>query len=136
MALAVAPAVAEECFFRGLLLSRLTARVGQWPAILASAAAFGLFHVDPVQGSVAFAAGIFLAWVADRFGGIRLTISAHGLNNAAFVLFAWLAPPHGSFSRTASVALLMGGSAAFVASVFALRSARAIRRQAMGTLDA
>ena len=85
LAIGIAPALAEETFFRGLLQTRLGARWGRWPAIVATALAFGVFHVDPVQGSLAFVAGLFLGWVVDRFGGIRPCIAAHAVNNAMFV---------------------------------------------------
>jgi membrane protease YdiL (CAAX protease family) len=128
LAIAVAPAIAEEGFFRGLLLTRLTARWGRWPAIATSAGAFGLFHLDPVQGSLAFVAGLFLGWAADRFGGIRPTMAAHAVNNAMFVLFACLATSDDHGTRTETAVTAIGGAIACAACVALLRSRWAVRR--------
>jgi membrane protease YdiL (CAAX protease family) len=122
--LAVLPAVAEEALFRGLLQTRLVASWGRWPGIAASAAAFGIMHFDPVQGTVAFAAGLFLGWVAERLGGIRPTIAAHLANNALSV--AVLCFVGSAASRAAAVQMVAGG-AALVGSIALLRSPRAVR---------
>jgi membrane protease YdiL (CAAX protease family) len=88
LAIGVAPGLAEETLFRGLMQTRLTASWGRWPAIVVSAAAFGLIHLDPVQGTLAFVAGLFLGWVVDRFGSARTSILAHVVNNVIFVALA------------------------------------------------
>ena len=65
---------------------------GRWPAIVVASAAFGLIHLDPVQGSVAFAAGLFQGWVVDRFGGQRPRRSWRIVtNNVIFVAIATFA---------------------------------------------
>ncbi|MGH7298773.1 MAG: lysostaphin resistance A-like protein, partial [Polyangiaceae bacterium] len=93
LAIAVAPGVAEEAFFRGLFQTRLRTRLGRWPSIALTALAFGVFHVDPVQGSVAFVAGLFLGWIVERGGSTRTSMLAHAFNNAVFVLMASVASP-------------------------------------------
>lgn len=125
LAIGAAPAVAEEGFFRGLVLTRLTARWPRGPAIATSAAAFGLFHVDPVQGSLAFAAGLLLGWLADRFGSIRPTIVAHAVNNATFVLVASLAAGHEH--GTTAAAAGVGGAIVCATCILCLRSGWAVR---------
>jgi len=127
LAIGVAPALAEEGFFRGLLQTRLGARWTRWPTIVVTALAFGVFHVDPVQGSLAFLAGIFLGWVVDRFGGIRPSIAAHAINNAMFVLFASLASPDEHATRAVSIGVLVAGLAACAAATAVLRSRHAVR---------
>jgi membrane protease YdiL (CAAX protease family) len=122
LALGVAPGLAEEGFFRGLLQTRVAAAWGRWPAIVLSAAAFGLFHVDPVQGSVAFVAGLYLGWMADRFGGIRPTIAAHALNNAMFVFFATQAGDDDPAPRSQTLVLLVAGAVVWAASAAFLKS--------------
>lgn len=126
LTLGVAPGIAEETFFRGLLQTRLAARWGRWPAIAASSVAFGLFHVDPVQGVVAFAAGLFLGWTVEHFGGVRPSVIAHAVNNSIFVALASLDPTETS-SRRADVAALAIGAAMCAGSIALLR-ARAARR--------
>lgn len=126
LALGVAPGLAEEGFFRGLLQRRITAGWGRWAGVLVSAAAFGLFHVDPVQGAVAFVAGLYLAGLADRFGGIRPTIAVHTLNNAVFVLSATQASDEAA-SRTQTVVLLVVGVVVCAVSIVVLRTRVAVR---------
>jgi membrane protease YdiL (CAAX protease family) len=127
LCIGVAPAFAEEGFFRGLMQTRLRARGSRWNGIVVSAAAFGAFHVDPVQGSEAFVAGLFFGWVVDRFGGIRPSIAAHGFNNAMFVLFASLDTGSEEGSRSATAVILAGGLVAFAAATAVIRSRHAVR---------
>jgi membrane protease YdiL (CAAX protease family) len=125
--IAIAPAIAEETFFRGLFQTRLRARLGRWPSIVLTAAAFGIFHVDPIQGSLAFFAGIFFGWLAERAGSIRTGIAAHAFNNAVFVLLASFATPGAHEDRATTAAVLAGGLAALVAAVLVLRSPLGVR---------
>ncbi|HEY1692351.1 MAG TPA: CPBP family intramembrane glutamic endopeptidase [Polyangiaceae bacterium] len=124
LTIAVAPAIAEECFFRGLVQTRVGRRWGRWPAIVASAFAFGLFHVDPVQGSLAFVAGIYLGWVVERFGGIRPGIAAHAVNNAVFVLLASFSATGEHPTRRESIVVAAAGAAVVVGAIAVLRKAR------------
>jgi membrane protease YdiL (CAAX protease family) len=127
LCIGVAPAFAEEGFFRGLMQTRLRARWSRWPAILVTALAFGAFHVDPVQGSEAFIAGVFFGWVVDRFGGIRPSIAAHAFNNAMFVVFASLAASDDEGTRAVTVGILVGGLAACTGATVVIRSRHAVR---------
>jgi membrane protease YdiL (CAAX protease family) len=122
LVLGVAPALAEEGFFRGLMLTRLRARWSRWPAIVVTAAAFGVFHVDPVQGSEAFVAGLFFGWVVERLGGIRPTIVAHAVNNGMFVLVASLARNDDEPTRVAALGMLAAGVALCGGAIALLRS--------------
>jgi len=65
LTIAIAPGIAEETFFRGYLLPRFSARWGLRGGIAASATAFGLMHLDPVQGTIALVAGVYLGWLAE-----------------------------------------------------------------------
>lgn len=87
-AIALAPGLAEETFFRGFFQTRVAAAWGRRTALFVSAAAFAIIHVDPAQVAVAFAAGVYLGWIADRAGSIRPTMIAHALNNSVFVVLA------------------------------------------------
>jgi membrane protease YdiL (CAAX protease family) len=127
LCIGVAPAFAEESFFRGLMQTRLRARWSRWPAIVVTALAFGLFHVDPVQGSQAFVAGLFFGWVVDRLGGIRPTIAAHAVNNSMFVFVASLSAPGDQGTRAVTVGVLVGGLVACGAAIAILRSRHALR---------
>jgi membrane protease YdiL (CAAX protease family) len=79
--------IGEELLFRGFVQRRLSQRWGRWPAILVSAALFGLIHFDPVQSTYAFAMGIALGWVADRIGSVWPGVAAHAANNLCSALF-------------------------------------------------
>jgi membrane protease YdiL (CAAX protease family) len=125
VSLAVLPATGEEALFRGLLQTRLVASWGRWPGIAVSAAAFGLMHLDPVQGTLAAGVGLFLGWVAERLGGIRPAIAAHLANNAVSV--AVLGFLGGEASHATHVVRLIAGGAALAGSVVLLRSPRAVR---------
>jgi membrane protease YdiL (CAAX protease family) len=121
VAIGVAPGVAEETFFRGLMQTRLAAAWGPRPAIVAASAAFALIHLDLVQGSVAFVAGVFLGWTADRFGSVRPTIFAHALNNALFVVLASFASD-GVATRRTDLATLAAGATVWIGATLVLRS--------------
>lgn len=88
--LGVGPGVAEETFFRGLVQTRFTARLGRWPGIVLTALLFGLIHLDRVQSPLAFLLGLYLGWTVERLGGIRPSMLAHAVNNALFVAAACL----------------------------------------------
>jgi membrane protease YdiL (CAAX protease family) len=115
----VVPALAEEAFFRGLIQGRLRQAWSRWPAILATAAAFGLIHGDRVQGPVAFVTGVWLGWVVERFGSIRPAVVAHASNNALFLVVAALGQGRESPGMRAWV--LAGAMAAFTVSVVVVR---------------
>ena len=121
----VVPGVAEEIFFRGFMLEGLIESWGRWPAIVGSAAAFGLIHVEPVQASAAFVVGVFLGWCAKRLGSIRPTMFAHAMNNVAFLVLArW--DSGGSASRSRTFVDLGAGVLVFAGSVvWLLRTDRA-----------
>lgn len=124
------PALGEESFFRGLMQTRLSQRWPRWAAIATTAAAFGLLHLDPVQGSLAFAVGLYLGWIAERFQGIRPCIVAHAVNNVLFVTLACFGSPEaaaGAPTRVASIAVLAVGLAACAASIGFARTPRALR---------
>jgi membrane protease YdiL (CAAX protease family) len=73
--------IGEELFFRGYLQTRFRERWGVWPAILITAAAFGLFHMDLAQGIAAATLGVYMGWAVERTGSIRPAIVAHIANN-------------------------------------------------------
>ena len=82
----------EELFFRGYMQTRLRIALGAWPAIVATAAAFGLMHFDRVHSPVAFLFGILFGWLAEKAGSILPSIAAHVANNTMATLGAALLP--------------------------------------------
>jgi membrane protease YdiL (CAAX protease family) len=126
LTIAIGPGVAEETFFRGLFQPPLVARWGRWPGIATSALAFGLLHMDVVQGSAAFACGLFLGWLADRLGGTRPSMAAHVTNNALAVAIAALGADR-SPSRAQELITAGAGLAVLAVSIAVLRSRVALR---------
>lgn len=90
---AVIPALAEEYFFRGYVLSAFRNRVTSMRAILYSGLIFGLFHV--ITGSMlslerffpSTLLGFFLGFVAIRTGSLWPGVLLHAIHNG---LVFWL----------------------------------------------
>jgi membrane protease YdiL (CAAX protease family) len=131
VAIGVAPAIAEEAFFRGLIQGRLVAAWGRVPGIVGAALTFGLIHIDPVHMTLALVAGLFLGWAAERLGGIRPTMLAHAVNNSMFLALAMLQPADVS-SRVARIVALCGGVIVWAAATAVLSSRLALRSEGDG----
>ena len=87
LALAVIPAVCEELFFRGYLMTALRTGMANPLAIILSGMLFGLFHVI-VMDSLFFERfvptcflGIILGWVCYRTGSVLPGMLLHTLHN-------------------------------------------------------
>lgn len=80
--LCVIPAVSEELFFRGVLLSSLK-NSGIIAASLVSALFFAVYHCSPAQLVYQFIFGFMLAVLARRANSVLPSIIAHFLNNIA-----------------------------------------------------
>ncbi len=78
----------EELFFRGFMQARLRRRWGAWPAVLVTAAAFGIAHMNPVHSALAFAMGLYAGWLLERTGSIRPGMAGHVVNNTLCVLLS------------------------------------------------
>jgi ABC-2 type transport system permease protein/sodium transport system permease protein len=90
---AIIPALAEEFFFRGYVMSALRSRLKPMRAVLYSALIFGLFHV--INGSVlsierfipTMFLGLVLGFVAIRTGSLWPGVLLHAIHNG---LIFWL----------------------------------------------
>lgn len=98
-AMAVVPAVTEELFFRGYLLSALLGN-NEKPgrAVIGSAALFAIFHLF-VSGTVAlerlpssFALGLALGWLAYVSGSVVPGMILHVLHNGLVLLLGYYEP--------------------------------------------
>jgi sodium transport system permease protein len=91
---AVAPALAEEIFFRGFLLRALRTRQSELLAIVTSATIFGLFHVIVMEGMLfdrflpTTFLGLILGWLAIRTGSIWPGVLLHGTHNGLLLVVA------------------------------------------------
>ncbi|MGV3659697.1 MAG: CPBP family intramembrane glutamic endopeptidase [Prosthecobacter sp.] len=79
-AVVVAP-VAEELFFRGLVLRAFVARYSSFHAVWMSALLFALFHLNLWQGILALPLGFVYAWLALRTGSVLPGIISHAVVN-------------------------------------------------------
>lgn len=80
-ALVVAP-FCEELIMRGLVLQGLLQRYKPVPAVLLSAAIFGIYHGSVHQGISAFLGGCVLGWVFFQTRSLWVTILMHFSHNA------------------------------------------------------
>ena len=69
--------VAEEMVFRWLVYYRLRDYLGKRPAILLSAAIFGIYHLNILQGIYAFILGIVFALFQEWSGNLWTSILLH-----------------------------------------------------------
>lgn len=84
---ALAPALAEEFFFRFLLL-RLFLPHGKRTAVWITAILFALVHLNLAQLPYALAAGLFLGAVAVSSGSFWIPFCFHLVNNALSLLLS------------------------------------------------
>lgn len=82
----VAPAVCEELLCRGLVQRSVARTAGPFVAVCASAAFFGMLHMEWTHGLMAATIGLYLGFAAQRADSVRPAILAHGLNNLAALL--------------------------------------------------
>lgn len=84
---AVGAPLAEEFFYRGLLLQGLRRRLPDVAAVLISSALFALVHIEPILYPGTFVLGLVAAIVTLRTGRLGLAWSMHvGFNGATLVL--------------------------------------------------
>lgn len=117
----LAEGTAEELFFRGYVQTRLVERWGRKAGIAGAATLFGILHFDPIHSLMALLMGLFLGWLAERTGSVRLPIFVHVFNNLTSFLLSLDAPSTAQLPVSVHVTLLGGGSLAFVGTVIALR---------------
>lgn len=121
LTMALAPAIMEEYFFRGVLCEQFSRRNPRGAVIL-SAAVFALFHFE-LQNSVApFLFGLVLGYIY-LYGGLKACIFSHFLYNVFSILFihffnrewiaafskAWIVEQVGGVKNATTVVLLLAG---------------------------
>jgi len=79
------PAICEELFFRGLILSGFR-RFGFWPALIASSFLFAIAHSSIYRLLPTFMLGMIIGWAAMRSGSIFTGMIIHGINNSLLVI--------------------------------------------------
>jgi len=125
---AIAPAIAEEFFFRGFVLSAFRSKLSGFRSVLFSSVLFGLFHV--IAGSVlslekflpTIILGLAIGYVALRTGSLWPGILLHALHNGLIFTMSRfteqdLAKWFGADSKHIPVTWMLGGGAAIAAGV-------------------
>lgn len=72
----------EELCFRGLTMSYARRVGGFWMANILQALLFGFFHMNMLQGSIAFLLGLALGYVKEKSQNLTLVILLHMAFNA------------------------------------------------------
>ncbi|MBQ2879472.1 MAG: CPBP family intramembrane metalloprotease [Anaerotignum sp.] len=80
LSVAVLPAILEEMFSRGILLTGYRF-LGKWKAALVSALLFGLLHMNPQQFLYAFLIGFIFCFLVDRTDSLYASILPHMVIN-------------------------------------------------------
>lgn len=87
LVVAIGAPLAEEFFYRGMLLQGLRRRGGDAAAIFISSTLFALVHIEPILYPGTFVLGLVAATVTLRTGRLGLAWSMHvGFNGATLVL--------------------------------------------------
>ncbi|MBO4672828.1 MAG: CPBP family intramembrane metalloprotease [Bacteroidaceae bacterium] len=81
----IGPIIEEFVFREGVLGYMLRSGVNKWVAIIASALAFGLIHINPAQVPFAAAIGIIFGIIYYKTGNIVIPCLLHILNNSVAV---------------------------------------------------
>ena len=82
IALVIVGPITEELLFREAIAGEMLRRgASPWSAIIVSAFAFSMVHLNLAQGCYAFPLGIMLGIIYYKTGGIVLTSLLHILNN-------------------------------------------------------
>jgi len=89
---ALAPAVCEELVFRGLFQQSLQLRMRWWSASLISAAAFAVFHLDPLNLVGYLLLGWCLSVLVARTGCLGYAVFVHFWTNLSALLLANVLP--------------------------------------------
>ena len=85
LSVAVIPALLEEVFSRGILMSGYQF-LGKWKAAFLSALLFGLLHMNPQQLPYAFVVGFIFCFLVERTDSLYASILPHMVINGTTVI--------------------------------------------------
>lgn len=114
--LGIIPAVTEELIFRGMIFQGLK-KYGKWPAILISAAAFSLMHLNIPQFPYTFLLGILLGFVMYETRSLWLCMLMHFANNFVVLLSAFVSGEAQSIEAEATSTPIWAAILFFVAAI-------------------
>lgn len=87
--------IAEELLLRGLCLKTLETEFPFWQANILQALCFGIFHMNLIQGTYAFLAGILFGYLTKRYGTLKASILCHFTVNLSGQVIGLLTPKPG-----------------------------------------
>ena len=85
---AIAPALSEELFFRGIVRVGLSRRHRFFGAIFIPALMFAVVHMDPMHATAVFPLGLWFGCLAWWSGSTLPAIGAHLVNNVFAIVIA------------------------------------------------
>lgn len=103
---AIAPALLEEAFFRGILLACIRSW-GRFLACAASAGIFALFHLNPEQMAPVFVLGCALAFATWETGSLWPAVLGHAFHNSIVLLALSSTQPPGAAETASSAAAII-----------------------------
>ena len=89
----IAPALAEEILFRGVILGRLKKVMPVWSAVIVSSLAFALVHGNPLWIAYTFVMGLLVAMIDVKYDSIVPGMIMHFMFNLYGCLAATLTLP-------------------------------------------
>lgn len=89
---AVLAPIAEELIFRELMTRKLCKVFPFWFVNIIQAFAFGIYHMNIVQGIYAFFLGLLFGYVAYRIRSVWASIMLHGIVNASGLVLDIILP--------------------------------------------
>lgn len=84
--------VAEEIIFRELMMKKLRRVFPFWFANIVQALAFGIYHLNIVQGIYAFLLGLLFGYLAYRMKSVWASVMLHGVVNASGLVLDIILP--------------------------------------------
>lgn len=79
----------EEMLFRGLMYNVLKRNIGYFPAVLASALLFGVFHGNIVQMAYGSLMGMMLALYYEKYGKLAAPVLFHSAANTVVYVISY-----------------------------------------------
>lgn len=84
--------IAEEIIFRELMSKKLQKLFPFWFANIIQALAFGIYHMNIVQGVYAFFLGLLFGYIAHRMRSVWASVMFHGMVNASGLVLDIILP--------------------------------------------
>ncbi|MEA4871233.1 MAG: type II CAAX endopeptidase family protein, partial [Synergistaceae bacterium] len=134
--LTVVPAITEEQFFRGALLSSWRP-MGRCKASLLCAIVFSLMHFQPLSIPAILLIGYVIGIVAFDTGSVYPAMIVHGVNNLAATLMSVAGEAAGASAAAVTNEQLLMGIASYIVfgsviTVLTMRRLRAVQKSASG----